>query len=378
MIREFTFDTVADLGGDYLANFGTTAGTHGSPVIDTVVRCDGHGSLRFSKPGRTGSDASGSWFANFSPDLSVLPKAGDEFFVQYRYRMNRSMFETEFITVGGKPQGGFKISDLTAGDTPEGQHYYSSSSGKLVLQTYYQHRFPIIYRYKNWVTNNLFDSLPPYDFNLQPRSAGVCHFTGMPAGTVVPAGCTGLVPDEWMTHQLGVKLGALAADGYWDDCNVRLWLARENQPSVLAIDWHGRLWAKDGQFGKVVLMPYLTAQSPTQDHPLCQVWYANLKISTEQLNDPSQEIDMADLTTIQVKALDTLNEARIAATLAAVTQSDIDNAAQLPVVTAERDALQLKITTHNASVDAAKAANTAGNVAEESEEAARLESLRIV
>ncbi len=293
------FDSAADLGGDYGAAFGTLAATTPStvaganvrPVIDTAVKCSGAGSMRFDiHPFSNSADASdpcGQFFQNFGRQF----KAGQEFFVQLRYRMNQAMFDTLFQKVGGAEQGGFKILSLTAGDE-SGKIIGSSASGKLVIQTYYQHRFPILYRYVDGVTNNLFTPIPPpplplTDQNLQPREIGVCSYVAVgDSGKVIPAGCYGFVPDNWMHVQVGVKLGALAADNYWDDCNVRLWLGRENEASALAVDWHGRLWAADGNFGKIHLLPYMTTKSPTQDHPLCQVWYDTLQISDKRIDDP--------------------------------------------------------------------------------------------
>ena len=63
---------------------------------DTSVKSSGNSSLRFTIPSNSGSDSSGSFFTNFSNDLSVQFDANQEFFVQWRQRFSPEFVNTFF------------------------------------------------------------------------------------------------------------------------------------------------------------------------------------------------------------------------------------------------------------------------------------------
>ena len=98
VVRSFKFDEVTTLGpnaisnpnASYLDNVGITVGP--SPiVIDNVVKPSGTGSMRHDRPSYSASDATGAWFANFSPDYSLRPGPGDSIYIQMRIRWNLAM-----------------------------------------------------------------------------------------------------------------------------------------------------------------------------------------------------------------------------------------------------------------------------------------------
>src|SRR4029450_10090003 len=143
LIRWFDFDAATQLGGGYGANFGTFPGTSAAPVIDTTVKASGAGSLRFDVPSLSGSSAAGSWWANFSPNLATQFGENSEFYIQWRQRFNQAFIDTFFKEIGGSPQGGIKQAIITTGDQA-GKLYNSCEAIGNVVQTYYQHRFPIV------------------------------------------------------------------------------------------------------------------------------------------------------------------------------------------------------------------------------------------
>src|SRR5580765_4505567 len=64
--------------------------------IVTDVKASGSGSLRFEIPSNTGSDTSGSFWQNFSDDLSIQFGEGEEFYVQWRQRFSREFLDTVY------------------------------------------------------------------------------------------------------------------------------------------------------------------------------------------------------------------------------------------------------------------------------------------
>src|SRR6185436_243823 len=69
--------------------------------VVTDIKASGAGSLRFEIPSNTGSDTSGSFWQNFSDDLSVQFGEGEDFYVQWRQR-----FSTEFLDTFSEGGGG--------------------------------------------------------------------------------------------------------------------------------------------------------------------------------------------------------------------------------------------------------------------------------
>src|SRR2546425_13001737 len=65
------FDSPSDIAGGYGDNSGIFPGEKAAPKLDTSVKASGNSSLVFTILSNTGSDASGSYFTNFSADLSV-------------------------------------------------------------------------------------------------------------------------------------------------------------------------------------------------------------------------------------------------------------------------------------------------------------------
>jgi hypothetical protein len=313
VVRWFDFDTPAQLGGGYGGNFGVFSGSsipHLSPVIDTSVKASGTGSLRFDIPAFSGSDGFGAWFTNFSADLATQFGENTEFFVQWRQRFNQAFIDTIFhedAAHGGGVQGGIKQAIITTGDQSN-RIYNSCEALETVVQTYYQHRFPIVYNSctgsgTHGPYSGMYEPIAGSDFLLEnTRPTPFCKYSqagtqtsqGLPAA--VPSGCFAWVADEWLTFQMGVTLGPRNnVTNDFDDSRTRLWGAREGQPSQLLIDWKpgvggyfplaaGPL-SENQKFGKIWLLPYMTNKDFTQVHDLAQTWYDELIISTQRIAD---------------------------------------------------------------------------------------------
>jgi hypothetical protein len=101
-----------------------------------------------------------------------------------------------------------------------------------------------------------------------------------------------------MTFKIWIKTGRRNNVTHeFENSEFKLWIAREGQPSELAIWWHpgvpgyfpltaGTADDPDQSFGKVTLTPFMTNKSATQDHPLLQTWYDDLIISRQDIPDP--------------------------------------------------------------------------------------------
>ena len=292
VVRWFDFDTAAQLGGTYTANFGRLGSR---PVIDTDVKASGAGSIRFDVAAQT-TDDTHAWFTNFSPTLEQFG-AGDTFYVQWRQRFNQAFVDTILKAADGTNQGGIKQAIIGAGaygtsDGGSSSYATSCSQNDLVVQSYYQSRFPIVY-HNCGLYQGLYEVIGGgTDFGLQnAMPSPYCRYTN-------GAGCFRWVANEWLTFKMMVALGPLV-NGKYTNSTVKFWGAREGQPSKLLVDWkpttpgYFPLVATDSsapggivKFGKIWLTPYMTDKSRTQTHPLLQTWYDDLIISRADIADP--------------------------------------------------------------------------------------------
>ena len=236
---------------------GTTE-KRGQVVAD--VKASGTGSLRFEIPSGTGADTSGSYWQNFSDDLSVQFGEGQEFFVQWRQR-----FSSEFLRTNYTGGGGWKQTIIGEGDRP-GVTVYSCTQLEIVTQNTYQRGFPQMY-----------------------------HSCGAKDGRYEALQNTRAISyraNQWMTFQVQVRVGHWYRNDrrYHRDSTVRLWVAEEGGSSRLAVDQTGYDLANKpggGRYGKVWLLPYHSGKSPSQRHPTGYTWYDELVISRSRIADPA-------------------------------------------------------------------------------------------
>jgi hypothetical protein len=290
------FDTAGGrAGGAYGLNSGiippsgTTDFTRAT--MDTAIKASGNGSLKFTIPSNSGSDTSGTYFTNFSSDLSVQFGENSEFYIQWRQRFSQELISTQFT--GG---GGWKQVIIGSGDQP-GKVYASCTSLETVVQNHTQKGFPIMYNSCTGSASHgpyegFFEKFGAYDFKLQNgRATPFCLYSQSGTSYFAPTGnCFGYVANEWITYQVRIKTGPRVGDEFTNSY-VTLWAAREGKASELVVNWGpynlsaGSL-ADNQRFGKVWLLPYHTGKSGAQAHPTAYTWYDELIISRNKIADP--------------------------------------------------------------------------------------------
>lgn len=291
VIKCVGFDQPGDIAGRFGQPSGIAKGAS-EPMLDGAVKASGDSSLKFTIPSQSPADTSGSYFTNFSDDLALQFGENQEFFVQWRQRFSQALLTTRYR--GGR---GWKLAIVGTGDQPK-KTYGSCTALEVVVNSFYQEGFPILYNSCTGSSSHrAFDPfqerLPPYDFKLQnARPAPHCLYSQKPSSYLPPAGnCLGYFADEWMTFQLRIKTGPRVKDEFADS-HVSLWMARENQPSQLVIEWGPYNLtagnpADNQRFGKVWLLPYHTGKDATEDHPVAYTWYDELIISRTKIDDPA-------------------------------------------------------------------------------------------
>jgi MYXO-CTERM domain-containing protein len=287
------FDDAADIAGDWDDNSGILAGAS-TPALDNGIFASGASSLLFTIPSNSPADTSGSYFTNFSEDLSIQFDGNQTFYVQWRQRFSVEFLESDYP--GG---GGWKQVIIGTGDQPS-QHYSSCTDLEVVTVNGYHRGFPQMYNSCSGSTSHgPFEGFEePYggsDFKLQnARPEPFCLYsqgnTDPPTYFPPTGNCFAYAADEWMTFQVGIELGPRMGDEFVGS-HVRLWLARESEPAELLIDWGPyNLTAGDPTlnqtFGKVWLLPYNTGKDSSAAHATGYTWYDELIVSRSRIPDP--------------------------------------------------------------------------------------------
>jgi len=229
--------------------------------VVTDIKASGAGSLRFEIPSNTGADTSGSFWQNFSDDLSVQFGEGEEFYVQWRQRFSKEFLDTFYE--GG---GGWKQAIIGEGDRP-GKTVYSCTELEIVVQNTYQRGAAQMYH-----------SCGGKDGRYEPLEG---------QGSWVP-----YKADQWMTFQVYVKIGSWYRNDrrYHRDSTIRLWVAEAGQPSRLVVDQtHYDIVNTQpaARYGKIWLLPYHSGKSAAQSHAVGYTWYDDLIVSRARIPDPA-------------------------------------------------------------------------------------------
>lgn len=293
VVRCVGFDTPSDIAGGWRDNSGIMSGVT-TPSLDSAVKASGNSSLRFTIPSKAGADTSGTYFTNFSKDLSVQFGENSEFYFQWRQR-----FSPEFLNANYQGGEGWKQVIVGTGDQPH--HPYGSCSDlEVVTVDSYQRGFAQMYNSCSGSSSHgPFDPFQvrfgAYDFKLQnARPSPFCLYSQghtNPASYFPKKGnCFGYFANEWMTFQVHIKLGPRTKNEF-SDSRVQLWIAREGQPSQLVIDWGPYALSagapqEDQKYGKVWLLPYNTDKDSSVAYPIAYTWYDELIISRQRIPDP--------------------------------------------------------------------------------------------
>ena len=277
-------------------------------TVDNAVKASGAGSLKFTIASKSTAGAAGYYARNFSDDRLTQFTEGEEFYIQWRQRFSPEMLTAAF---GG---GGWKTIIIGAGDLPGGlpgdrtKIAKSCTQLEIVVNNGAYLGLPQVYhscgvkdgRYEGLdvTANTVIPGLPSYRIlyqNAMPEP--YCFYNSDYAG------CYKFYADEWMTFQVQVKTGTWYKNdrNYLYDSTIRLWIAREGQPSQLVIDRSpefnagydlvnvlpaGANYEGSGEYGKLWLLPYDTGKDPTQVHPTAYTWYDEIIVSTERIPDP--------------------------------------------------------------------------------------------
>ncbi len=313
VIRCFSFDTDADFNqgrggtqGAYGANFGLLppSGTsdYSRAIRDTAESAAGAASLRFTIPSNTPADTSGSWFANFSSDLSTQMGEGEEVYVQWRQRFSPEYLTTRYDGIDSPLANGWKMADVSAGDLQG----CSLSDTSLCTSTCWD--FTVVVQNTNQIGipqayTNCGGPWVYWPLSGRTTNVTVQNVVGCLYPDYASPPCVKFYPDEWMTFQLHIRIG------HWNtwDSTIQMWVAREGEPSILVIDcsptatnpctngqdnsaangWYLYNSNATYKLGKVWLTPYHTKKDPTQVTPTAYTWYDDLIISKGKIPDPA-------------------------------------------------------------------------------------------
>lgn len=236
------------------------------------------------------------WFDwNFSPDLSKTFGAGQEFYVQYRERLDPGM-----LNGANFPNGeGFKSHIITEGDTNTVVAGDCSNSPGEVVMVQDGNGAPNPAMYHNCGfsgTSTLAFMQSGYELiqlpgiinsNFLDQDASGCpHYSGRGIPTTEPT-CFNYAASEWFTVQVHVKVGAFGSP----NSVLEMWLAHQGQPSRLIVNAADAALVNDGtggasgKYGKIQLSAYNTAMSGSLVNTA--VWFDDLMASTRRIPDPN-------------------------------------------------------------------------------------------
>ncbi len=318
VVRCFDFDNLV-VAQPYFNTQGPT------PTIDTSIKASGSGSLKFTIPSND-DGGYGSFSMNFTPNSpncltatsnncsASIPYGtqygpGQTFYVQWRQRFEQGYLDYQFP--GG---GGWKQSIIGEGDHQGGIAATACTELEIVTQNTNQVGFPRMY-HSCGVKDGKYQPIEPTlnSVNIMEENA-----LPYPPGCIYPvnagSNCFRYVANEWLTFQVQVTVGTwYKNDGvYHYDSQIKLWAAREGQPSLLLLDTS--LIASNGakgnqhleglgpsgssggydlvnldpatvKYGKVWLTPFHTGVT-NSSHPTWSVWYDELIVSTQKIPDP--------------------------------------------------------------------------------------------
>ena len=263
-----------------------------SITTDCSIAADGC-SLKFAilKGYRQGEPGWFDW--NFSPDLSRTFGNGQEFYVQYRERLDPGMLKGSNFPNGE----GFKHNIITEGDTSaKVAGDCSNSPGEVVLiQDGNGAPYPGLYHNCGFSGGSLafmqrgyqliqLDGIAANNF-LDQNAAGCPHYAGRGIPATDPT-CFNYVANEWFTVQIHIKAGTFNQP----DSVLDVWLAHEGKPAQLIVNAADAALVNDSsggtsaRYGKIQLSAYNTGMSGSLVDTA--VWFDDLIVTTRRIPDP--------------------------------------------------------------------------------------------
>lgn len=296
VVRCFGFDSA-----ESIAPFLYVASDGSKPTFDPTVKASGPGSLKMTVPSLSKDNTSGAFTIDFTPG-SLLGSftdpypdqfgEGQEFYVQWRQRFSPEFLTNKWAANGG---GGWKQAIIGEGDRT-GVAVASCTQIDVVVNNYGYRGFPRMYhscgekdgQYQGLYETIWYPGKTTPQIRLQNMIAGCIYGSD----TVPP--CVGYKPDQWMTFQVHVKVGTWYKNdhNYHRDSTVEMWVAEENQPSVLVISITGYDLANENpaaKFGKVWLTPFNTGKDISVWYPVAYTWYDDLIIARNWIPDAGPE-----------------------------------------------------------------------------------------
>ncbi len=289
VLRAFRFDSNVDLGPNIEAGIQDWGwGNHDGrqdfpPRIDPTMSCEGSaGALLFSLP--NGSYAScGEWRCRYTNSNVQTFGENTTHYIQFRYRMNAVVMNTAYVANvdTGELQGGIKSFGIVQADGS------TSDDLKLIASTYYNSRWPFFYQ--GPTSRGMQVSSGSSDYIMQ-NAVPLCLYSN-------GAGCKTPLADDWSTMKIMVQLfDRVPTNENFVDVHMKAWFANDGEPLELMYDWSpssagyfpfyiGPL-ANHWKYGMFTFFPYMTNKDPRQVTDFGKVHYANLIISTQDIDDP--------------------------------------------------------------------------------------------
>ena len=309
-------------------------GTYSYGYVDNTVAASGTSSFHFVVPAFAQQDSSGEVHFNFDPTLNTSFGQGQEFYVQFRIKMDSNYLSNAYLignscpTPDGTPRlttadcpgdtlyGGMKQiiigpQDTSTVGTQYGKHWSCEVPHIVITMGYNQ--APVMYHSCGYYEPFNPAYVPPgASFPSYLNQSAIACGGVLPLTSPAPDPCVKYVANQWMTIQIHVKVGhwylvsptTLKGDyNMRRDSQVDMWLAQENQPSVLVesmVFYDIRNDASDASlnqpgapynYGKVWLLPYNTFRDPNAGpYPVANVWYDNVIIASHRLPDPGVSV----------------------------------------------------------------------------------------
>jgi hypothetical protein len=270
---------------------------NGTPATDCTVSADGPCSLKFTVTNGSFQGDAGWYEYNFSANLATTFGEGQEFFVQYKIRLDPG------ILGNFSGAGGLKHDITTEGDTPTNSAPdCSNSPGEIVSLQDLAFNGPWMYVNCGFSGGNTFfvnsgyeplqlGGAPGTNF-LDQDAAGCPHYAGQGGIPVTDPTCFLYKGNEWFTIQKHIKVGN------WGQPNsvIEQWVAHAGQTSILtnqaadaAIPNDGTGGAS-GKYGKIQLSTYDTGATFNVN---TAAWFDDLIVSTRRIPDPDTAIPNA-------------------------------------------------------------------------------------